>query len=285
MAGRKGRGHHRHQHGGRGTDILLGGNADFLFKRVLYQDDTLTEERKQQILEQIKTECERTNEVVASRVCTSSARSATKAAGSTTSSAAAPDVKATQALAFLPVPRRRFDAHLCLRARLADDAEARDGGRHTDRTWHGHTCHCQRSEKVEAHNFEVRKQLLEYDDVMNKQREVIYQHRHAVLASEHIQQDIHDMMKDLVNALVDTYCPVDQYQEEWDFNGLGEALRGQFALDITQGKGSVADHFKDVGRDALIDEIKPRFAAPTTRKSRNSALNSCGTWKRCCSCK
>lgn len=110
--------------------------------------------------------------------------------------------------------------------------------------------------KVEAHNFEVRKQLLEYDDVMNKQREVIYQHRHAVLAGEHIQQDIHDMMRDLVNAFVETYCPADQYQEEWDYNGLGEALQGQFALDITEGKGSVADHFKDVGRDAMIEEIQ-----------------------------
>jgi preprotein translocase subunit SecA len=110
--------------------------------------------------------------------------------------------------------------------------------------------------KVEAHNFEIRKQLLEYDDVMNKQREVIYQHRHAVLAGEHIQQDIHDMMRDIVNNFVETYCPADQYQEEWDFNGLGEALQGQFALDITQGKGSVADHFKDVGRDALIEDIQ-----------------------------
>ena len=63
-----------------------------------------------------------------------------------------------------------------------------DGRRRADRTWHGHPRHRQRQKKVEAHNFEIRKQLLEYDDVMNKQREVIYQHRHAVLAGEHIEK-------------------------------------------------------------------------------------------------
>ena len=102
-----------------------------------------------------------------------------------------------------------------------------------------------------------RKQLLEYDDVMNKQREVIYQHRHAVLAGEHIQQDIHDMMKDLVRMpSVDTYCPVDQYQEEWDYNGLRKAYGDSSPSTSPKAKSSVADHFKDVGRDAMIDEIR-----------------------------
>ena len=65
------------------------------------------------------------------------------------------------------------------------------------------------------------------------------------------------MMKDLVNAFVETYCPVDQYQEEWDFNGLGEAPVGQVApLDITRAKGTVADRLQDVGRDTLIEEIQ-----------------------------
>ena len=66
--------------------------------------------------------------------------------------------------------------------------------------------------KVEAHNFEIRKQLLEYDDVMNKQREVIYQHRHAVLAGQSFRDDIHDMMKH-VDWRIDVYCPVEQYRK------------------------------------------------------------------------
>ncbi len=258
QAGRKGAVTIATNMAGRGTDILLGGNADFLFKRVLYQDDTLTEERKQQILEQIKAECEKDKQ----------------------------EVVASGGLHILGTERhesRRIDNQLRGRAgrqgdpgssrfylSLEDDLMRIFASERVSQMMlklgmeegvpieHGMVTRAiaNAQKKVEAHNFEVRKQLLEYDDVMNKQREVIYQHRHAVLAGEHIQQDIHDMMKDLVNGFVDTYCPADQYQEEWDYNGLGEALQGQFALDITQGKGSVADHFKDVGRDALIEEIQ-----------------------------
>ena len=258
QAGRKGAVTIATNMAGRGTDILLGGNADFLFKRVLYQDDTLTEERKQQILEQIKAECEKDKQ----------------------------EVVALGGLHILGTERhesRRIDNQLRGRAgrqgdpgssrfylSLEDDLMRIFASERVSQMMlklgmeegvpieHGMVTRAiaNAQKKVEAHNFEVRKQLLEYDDVMNKQREVIYQHRHAVLAGEHIQQDIHDMMKDLVNGFVDTYCPADQYQEEWDYNGLGDALQGQFALDITQGKGSVADHFKDVGRDALIEEIQ-----------------------------
>ena len=274
QAGRKGAVTIATNMAGRGTDILLGGNADFLFKRVLYQDDTLTEERKQQILEQIKTECEKDKQ----------------------------EVVASGGLHILGTERhesRRIDNQLRGRAgrqgdpgssrfylSLEDDLMRIFASERVSQMMlklgmeegipieHGMVTRAiaNAQKKVEAHNFEVRKQLLEYDDVMNKQREVIYQHRHAVLAGEHIQQDIHDMMKDLVNALVDTYCPVDQYQEEWDFNGLGEALQGQFALDITQGKGSVADHFKDVGRDALIDEIQTQVRRAYDQKEQELSV-------------
>ena len=214
QAGRKGAVTIATNMAGRGTDILLGGNADFLFKRVLYQDDTLTEERKQQILEQIKTECERDKQ----------------------------EVVASGGLHILGTERhesRRIDNQLRGRAgrqgdpgssrfylSLEDDLMRIFASERVSQMMlklgmeegipieHGMVTRAiaNAQKKVEAHNFEVRKQLLEYDDVMNKQREVIYQHRHAVLAGEHIQQDIHDMMKDLVNAFVDTYCPVDQYQ-------------------------------------------------------------------------
>ncbi len=61
--------------------------------------------------------------------------------------------------------------------------------------------------KVEAHNFEIRKQLLEYDDVMNKQREVIYQHRHAVLAGDESEEDIRDMMAGMVDVCAGHLLP------------------------------------------------------------------------------
>ena len=258
QAGRKGAVTIATNMAGRGTDILLGGNADFLFKRILYQDENLTDARKQEIFDQIKADCEKDKQ----------------------------EVVAAGGLHILGTERhesRRIDNQLRGRAgrqgdpgssrfylSLEDDLMRIFASERVSQLMlklgmeegvpieHGMVTRAiaNAQKKVEAHNFEIRKQLLEYDDVMNKQREVIYQHRHAVLAGEHIQQDIHDMMRDIVNAFVETYCPADQYQEEWDFNGLGEALQGQFALDVTQGRGSVADHFKDVGRDALIEDIQ-----------------------------
>lgn len=62
--------------------------------------------------------------------------------------------------------------------------------------------------KVEAHNFEIRKQLLEYDDVMNKQREVIYRHRRAVLNGDNLTNDLHDMMDSSVDSSLNVYCPL-----------------------------------------------------------------------------
>jgi preprotein translocase subunit SecA len=120
--------------------------------------------------------------------------------------------------------------------------------------------------KVEAHNFEIRKQLLEYDDVMNKQREVIYQHRHAVLAGENIREDVQDMIKEVITSFVDTYCPADQYPEEWDYSGLVEALQGQFALDILESHHNSMDHLKDLGRDALLEELRTHVAQAYEKK-------------------
>ena len=71
--------------------------------------------------------------------------------------------------------------------------------------------------KVEGHNFEIRKHLLEYDDVMNKQREVIYRHRQNVLGATDVTEEILDMVEGIGEGLVETYCPEEQYSEEWDF--------------------------------------------------------------------
>src|SRR5438445_10755554 len=65
--------------------------------------------------------------------------------------------------------------------------------------------------KVEAHHFDIRKQLLEYDDVMNKQREVIYQHRRAVLGGANLKDDLRGMMASLVDTALNIYCPAEQY--------------------------------------------------------------------------
>jgi len=120
--------------------------------------------------------------------------------------------------------------------------------------------------KVEAHNFDIRKQLLEYDDVMNKQREVIYQHRRAVLGGTNLKDDIHDMIDGVVDSALNVYCPAEQYPEEWDLKGLTEMMQGQFGLDLTQGKSDSGESLRELGRDALVDDLKKHTHAAYERK-------------------
>ena len=82
--------------------------------------------------------------------------------------------------------------------------------------------------KVEAHNFNIRKQLLEYDDVANDQRRVIYQQRAELMAADDISDSIEAIREDMVNAMVDTYIPPGSLDEQWDVAGLEKAIEEEF---------------------------------------------------------
>ncbi len=78
--------------------------------------------------------------------------------------------------------------------------------------------------KVEQYHFDMRKHVLEYDDVMNVQRNVIYGERRKVLHEENIRENILDMIERFITETVETFCPADAHREEWDLAGLAEAL-------------------------------------------------------------
>jgi preprotein translocase subunit SecA len=82
--------------------------------------------------------------------------------------------------------------------------------------------------KVEGRNFGIRKHVLQYDDVMNKQREVIYTERKKVLDGENMRDHILNMVKDVVESTVTIYTSDSKYPEEWDLKGLEEHLHGIF---------------------------------------------------------
>jgi preprotein translocase subunit SecA len=86
--------------------------------------------------------------------------------------------------------------------------------------------------KVEGHNFEIRKHLLEYDDVMNKQREVIYRQRREVLGSEDVSENIRDMIADIAEILAGEFVNPKLHSEDWDFAGLAERLHATFGLRL-----------------------------------------------------
>ena len=82
--------------------------------------------------------------------------------------------------------------------------------------------------KVEGHNFEIRKHLIEYDDVMNKQREVIYEQRKEILAGENIRETAVAIMEETVADMVATFCPVkDKTFEEWNWEILADDYYNQ----------------------------------------------------------
>jgi preprotein translocase subunit SecA len=87
---------------------------------------------------------------------------------------------------------------------------------------------------VEGQNFESRKHILEYDDVMNKQRETIYGLRRQLLEGKNQKEEIQDAMDRIVDWLVTTHCPKDQHADEWNKNGLLNEFWGRFGIDIRQ---------------------------------------------------
>jgi preprotein translocase subunit SecA len=85
--------------------------------------------------------------------------------------------------------------------------------------------------KVEARNYDVRKQVVEYDDVMNDQRKVIYEQRGEIMEAETVDDVVEDMRHDTVNSVVGTACPPGSYPEQWDIEGLKEKLEDVFGLN------------------------------------------------------
>ncbi len=84
--------------------------------------------------------------------------------------------------------------------------------------------------KVEGHNFDIRKHLLEYDDVMNKQREVIYTQRRKVLESEDVHNTIKDMIQDLVDSLVGETAQERKHPEDWEWDALNDRVEELFNI-------------------------------------------------------
>ena len=84
--------------------------------------------------------------------------------------------------------------------------------------------------RVEAHNFDIRKHLLEYDDVMNKQRTEIYSFQKRDPPGRRLKDRIFGMVDEVVDELVLIYCPEKKHREEWDIKGLKDAFYGIFSF-------------------------------------------------------
>ncbi|MCX7572347.1 preprotein translocase subunit SecA [Tumebacillus sp. DT12] len=85
--------------------------------------------------------------------------------------------------------------------------------------------------KVEGNNFDIRKHVLKYDDVMNQQRVVMYKQRREILDSEDCTHVVKDMLHELVDSTIATYCPRDQVHEDWDLAAMLEYAEGRFLAE------------------------------------------------------
>ena len=110
--------------------------------------------------------------------------------------------------------------------------------------------------KVEARNYDVRKQVVEYDDVMNDQRKVVYEQRSDIMDSETVDDVVLEMRTESVNALVSDACPPNTYPEQWDTAKLQDRIREIFALELP-----VADWAQEEGIDAEAVEQHLQEAA------------------------
>ena len=86
--------------------------------------------------------------------------------------------------------------------------------------------------KVEGHNFDIRKHLLEFDDVANDQRKVIYEQRNDLIDDEDISEDIKAMRHDIVNGIIDAHVPPGSIDEIWDIQGLTESIEHELGLNL-----------------------------------------------------
>ena len=126
--------------------------------------------------------------------------------------------------------------------------------------------------KVEARNYDVRKQVVEYDDVMNDQRKVVYEQRADIMDAEDVAETVDDMRTETVNAVVGAACPPNSYPEQWDVEGMKAGLAELLALTPP-----VEDWLKEDALDAEMVEERVREAADTMVAEKAATLDP-ETW-------
>jgi len=114
--------------------------------------------------------------------------------------------------------------------------------------------------KVESHNYDIRKQILKFDDILNDQRKIIYKNRKDILSTEDHSQTIEEMMEDVINDLIIQAIPVKKYAHEWDDKLLHEKIIEIFGIDLP-----IKEWMDEEGVDneeitkRLIDQVKQKY--------------------------
>ena len=248
---------------GRGTDILLGGNPEALAKQWLKANPEASEDEYQAVLNTYREQC----------------------------SAEHNDVVALGGLHILGTERhesRRIDNQLRGRSgrqgdpgssrfylSLEDDLLRIFGAERVTKIMdmlkidegeaitHGLISRAieNAQKKVEAHNFEIRKHLIEYDDVMNKQREVIYTQRREILGGVELRESFLEMMDETVEDLVEAFAIEKVSATEWDWEGIMSATYQSFGFQFEMPDDVMDRLTPDIFRDVLREKVREVFQA------------------------
>jgi preprotein translocase subunit SecA len=239
---------------GRGTDILLGGNPEFLLRKRLEKKTDLSEEQIDTLREEFAAHCKAEHEQVLaagglhivgterheSRRIDNQLRGRAGRQG---------DPGSSRFYLALDDPLMRMFGSDRI-AGLMEKLGMEDGVPIEHKMVSRSIETAQK--KVEGYHFEMRKHLLDFDDVMNQQREAIYKQRRQILAGEELAETIQDMIDNSLHNIMDLHCPEDKYQEEWDIPALREALATQYGSDF-EGHDI---HFEEAGREAIQDRVE-----------------------------
>ena len=118
--------------------------------------------------------------------------------------------------------------------------------------------------KVEARNFDARKHVLKYDDVMNDQRKVIFEQRIEIMGSEDVSDMVEDFRAHVIEEMVATAIPENAYAEQWNIDALKEGVEGLFGLDLPIDKWAAEEGIADEEiRERLMKEVDEKAAAKT----------------------
>ena len=120
--------------------------------------------------------------------------------------------------------------------------------------------------KVEGRNFDIRKQLLEYDDVANEQRKVVYTERDELMTLEDVSDHVMTMRKGVLNETIDGYIPKESLEEQWDVAGLEQQLEAQFGqqLPLAEWLSNDVGLYEERLRDRIEDEITKAYLTKET---------------------
>ena len=249
---------------GRGTDIVLGGNLENILK-VIHSDESLSEVQKAQKIADLKADWQIVHdEVLAagglhiigterheSRRIDNQLRGRSGRQGDAGSSRFYLSFE-DQLLRLFALDKAKF-----LLDKLAPERGMPIEASMLTRQIEG----AQR--KVESRNFDIRKQLLEYDDVANDQRQVIYSRRNDLLEHEDVSDVAKEMRAEVIDHLVDEYIPEQSMEEEWNVAGLERVLASEFQIQADIAAWIKADNTleNDTIKERLLEQVEAEYAA------------------------